>query len=72
METLVGVGVILGTVVAIGATRLVEGVLPQISTTDPASSASAAGLFVAIALAACLLPAWRALRVNPLEALRVE
>ncbi len=70
--TLVGVGVILGTVAAIGATRLVEGMLFQISTTDPASFAGAAGFFVAIALAACLLPAWRALRVNPLEALRVE
>jgi len=70
--TLVGVGVVLGTIAAFGATRLVGGMLFQISTTDPASFAGAAGFFLVVALAACLLPAWKALKVNPLEALRVE
>ena len=70
--TLVGVGVILGTVAAIGATRLVDGMLFQISATDPTTFAGAAGIFLVVALGACLVPAWKALRVNPLEALRVE
>jgi putative ABC transport system permease protein len=69
---LVAVGVLLGTVVSIGATRLVEGMLFQISKTDPVCFGGAAFLLTAIAVTACLLPAWRALRVNPLEALRVE
>jgi len=70
--TLVGAGVVIGVVVAIGATRLVEGMLFQIATNDPASFAAAACFFVGVALTACSIPAWNALRVNPMEALRVE
>ncbi len=70
--TLVAVGVFLGTVVSIGATRLVEGMLFQISKTDPFCFGGAAFFLTAIAMTACLLPAWSALRVNPLDALRVE
>jgi putative ABC transport system permease protein len=44
----------------------------QISATDPVSLAGAAGFFLLIALAACLLPAWRAASGDPLEALRME
>ncbi len=69
---LVVAGLVLGTAGAIGATRLVEGMLFQVSATDPTTFAGVAGFFLAIALGACLLPAWRALRVDPLEALRVE
>ena len=69
---LVAVGLILGTVGAIGATRLVGGMLYQISATDPVTFTGAIGFFLIVALAACLVPAWKALRVNPLEALRVE
>jgi putative ABC transport system permease protein len=69
---LVGVGSVLGIVGAVGATRLVEGMLFQISATDPVTFASVTGGFLLVALGACLLPAWRAVRVDPLEALRVE
>jgi ABC-type antimicrobial peptide transport system permease subunit len=69
---LVGVGLVLGAAGAIGATRLVEGMLFQISANDPITFAGVAGFFLVVALGACLLPAWRALRVDPLEVLRVE
>ena len=69
---LVVVGLVLGTAGALVATRLVEGMLFQVSATDPGTFAGVAGFFVVIALIACLVPAWKALRVDPLEALRVE
>jgi putative ABC transport system permease protein len=69
---LVGIGVILGTAGAVGATRLVEGMLYQISATDPTTFVAVTGFFITIALGACLLPAWRAVRVDPLQVLAVE
>jgi putative ABC transport system permease protein len=69
---LVGIGLVLGTAGAIGATRLVEGMLFQIGATDPVTFAGVTGLFLVVALGACTLPAWRALRVDPLGALRAE
>jgi predicted permease len=69
---LVGIGLVLGTAGAIGATRLVEGMLFQIGAADPVTFAGVTGLFLIVALGACMLPAWRALRVDPLGALRVE
>jgi putative ABC transport system permease protein len=69
---LVGVGLVLGTAGAIGATRLVEGMLFQIDATDPATFLVMTLCFLTVALGACMLPAWRALRVDPLETLRVE
>ena len=69
---LVGSGVVVGTITAIGATRLVKGMLFETSATDPVCLAAAAGLFVVVALGTCLVPAWNALRVQPMEALRVE
>jgi putative ABC transport system permease protein len=69
---LVGVGLFLGRAGAIGATRLVEGMLFQTEATDPATFMVVTGCFLAVALGACMLPAWRALRVDPLDVLRVE
>jgi ABC-type antimicrobial peptide transport system permease subunit len=69
---LVGIGLALGIAGAVGATRLVEGMLFRTGATDPATFAGVSGFFLLVALGACMLPAWRALRVDPLESLRVE
>jgi putative ABC transport system permease protein len=69
---LVGGGLVLGTAGAFGATRLVEGMLFQTSAKDPITFAAVTGVFLLVALGACLVPAWRASRVDPLEALRVD
>jgi len=70
--TLVAAGAVLGIVGAVGATRLVEGMLFQTSATDPFTFAGVTGFFLVVALGACLLPAWKALRVDPVEAFRAE
>jgi putative ABC transport system permease protein len=43
-----------------------------ISATDPATFGGVTGFFLLVALGACLLPAWRALRVDPVEVFRSE
>ena len=69
---LVGAGLILGTAGAICATRIVDGMLYKISATDPFTFVGVAGFFLLVALAACMLPAWKATKVDPMEALRAE
>jgi predicted permease len=63
-------GLLLGIVLAAGASQLLRGVLYGVSAVDAVSFASAAALFLIIALAATWLPARRAMRVDPLVALR--
>jgi ABC-type lipoprotein release transport system permease subunit len=48
----------------------VRGMLYGVAATDPATYAAVIALLVAVTVAACLLPAWRASRVSPLSALR--
>ena len=69
---LVGLGFAIGVVGAFAATRLVRTFLFQVTPTDPATFAGVGVFFAAVALVACLVPAWRAWRVNPVEAFRVE
>jgi len=68
--TLVGVGI--GAVAALGVTRLMSGMLFGVKPTDPLTFASVALLLCASALLACCLPARRAMRVDPMVALRYE
>lgn len=66
------VGVAVGLACAVAATRVMAGLLFNVSATDPWTFGVVAILMAAVALLASYLPARRASRVDPIEALRVE
>ena len=66
------IGLILGMIVAFGATRLLRALLYGTSAQDPLTFLAVSLLLLSVALLACYFPARRATRINPIEALRYE
>ena len=65
-------GVAAGITLSLVVTRTLAGLLYGLSPTDPVTYLALAALLIAVALVACLVPARRATRVNPIIALRYE
>jgi putative ABC transport system permease protein len=65
-------GVPIGLIAAAGLMQLIKTMLFGVSTADPLTYAAVAVLLSAVALLACYLPARRAMRVDPMVALRHE
>jgi predicted permease len=69
---LAGIGVLIGTILALGLTQLIKVFLFGVKPTDPITYCAVAIALVAVALLACYIPARRAMRVDPMVALRYE
>ena len=69
---LTAAGIVLGLAASYGFTRLLTAMLFGVAPTDPLTFAAVALALIAIALLACWLPARRAMRVDPMVALRHE
>ena len=69
---LVLIGLLAGLFSTLVAARLLTSMLFETSPYDPITLATITILLGAIAVLACLLPAYRAAKINPIEALRAE
>ena len=66
------IGLIFGVTASALATQLLRSMLYGTQPLDPAAFAGAAAMLMAVAVLACLIPAWRASRIDPIQALRTE
>ena len=69
---LAGAGVGLGIPAALMSARVLESLMFGVATSDMTTLIASATLLIAIALSAAVVPAWRAVRVDPMIALRAE
>ena len=70
--TLAAGGLVVGILVALASGRVMASLLFGVAPGDPVALGGAAALLMLVATAACAIPAWRAVRVAPAEALRSE
>jgi len=67
---LAGIGLAVGLALAVAVTRLMRSLLYGVSATDAPTIAAVSGLLLLVILCACLLPARRATRIDPMTAMR--
>jgi predicted permease len=65
-------GLVLGVAAGAAAVRLIESMLYQTPPLDPTIFAAVAATLFAVAALACIVPAWRASRIDPMQALRSD
>jgi predicted permease len=68
----ISIGLVLGVLAAVGVSRVLVSVLVNTTTTDPTTFISICLLLTAVTLLACFVPARRATRLDPVDALRTE
>jgi len=66
------IGLIFGIAASALATQLLRSMLYGTRPLDPVAFAGAATILMAVSVLACLIPAWRASRIDPIQALRTE
>ncbi len=69
---LTGLGVVIGVAGAVASSRAIAGLLFGVSRVDPVTYLSVIALVCGVSAAACSVPAWRAVRVDPAATLRAE
>ena len=69
---LVSIGIVIGLVAAFGVTRFMTSFLYEVRPTDPMTFTAVSLLLMAVALLACYMPARKAMKVDPMIALRYE
>jgi putative ABC transport system permease protein len=67
---LTGIGLGIGVVAGIGISQLLRGMLFSTEPTDPLTHLVVATFLAFVAVIACILPAWRATKIDPVAALR--
>jgi putative ABC transport system permease protein len=70
--TLAGAGAVIGIGAALWLTRVMESLLFSVSTTDPVTFVAVPLALIAVAALACYLPARKAMKVDPVVALRID
>jgi len=71
-STVIGIGLVVGLAAAAATGRALAGLLFNLTPTDPMTLGIVAVILAAVALLACYLPARRATRIDPIQALRAE
>ena len=66
------VGIVAGTIASLASARVIETLVFGVSASDPLTLAAVAAMLALVAMMASLVPAYRALRLDPVKVLRAE